>query len=101
MALNEPYLWEPEELALFENVIAGEDFSRDELIELVQSQIEGRREVQKKPKLEQQVIKAEFEDYDDEKLDPEPPPVREPSIQGLGTMGSLDVGNWWEEEPKK
>lgn len=95
-ALNEPYLWEPDELTLFENVLTGEDYDRSELSELIQAQVEGRRSRPEAP-IEAPKRAAEPEDFDNEPFDPPQAPVREPDIQNLGEMGSIDVGNWWEK----
>lgn len=104
MAINQPFLWEPEELDLFENVIAGEPYDRKLFISLVRAQSLGQR----LPKVDTTVatppsitelIKGDLDEI--ALLGPEnleATPVREPKVQELGEMGQVDVGNWWEEE---
>lgn len=96
-ALSAPVKWDNEETETLESVLAGEQYNRDTLADLVEKMMNGEPEINTEPE-PHQMFQAAIKSYDNEgPLSPEPPPVTGNPSANLPDMGSIDVGDWWNK----
>lgn len=97
-ALDQPALWQPEEMELFESILAGEQVDRSFLSDLYSEVISGRRTAKKVREAVRPVELAAPEEKDEEEVaeDKTSVPVALPPPK-ISTEG-IDTTDWWKKK---